>query len=841
MRVRNVVGVRGTLRSPQKQLLSFTVAAALALTSLFAGAVSPRDGAVYAADAAAARSAYPWSPRAATGDYFYDSYDGVARGSVFENVTTDRLLDILSSNGNYYIVFAGPEHDSSQAILAAIDARAGAKGIDKIYHFDPYVDGYQLDITQKKAGVPDVLGGKSVNFGDTAKISDVWRLITQLLPSSAVAPGGALYDYDGKDTLLFNVRITDRGSVETGKVIVSRYKLTEASANAGGFDPSFETPGIDAVLSGGKADARSEWEFFKRVYNGSASYLEKRFYEYADRIGAAVELFSESDFPKGAGFTLDSVDVKELYDLLNSPGEFPVLFAGVGCHNTQAVIGEVAKRAKQLGVAKVYVLDLSLDSNVKFGTGSAIDAVVHNGATSGLWIRSFDLDASSSSSYQYGYTYLYGYLAGYFGDGWVTEDSSRKENSVPYFIDGVLGGEQTVSPYYKGGDNPDLRPADTPNAKWLQAPTLLRYNKDAEDGPVVAHWLHANTNLINGKPGTYTEYMLELAWTRQTAAAKADASRNVTGRDGLTKTEFAAEAIAALDGVLKPGKSVTYSFTRTPAPTIAGNVVIGATLTANTGDWSHAPVFAYQWYAGGKKIAGATTNTYTLKASDAGKAITVSVTGSRKGYASVTKTSAAKVAGSSGPSGSSGQQKVGSFTKAPTPVIKGEAKLGVTFGLNWGSWSPWPAGSKFSFQWYRNGQKISGATNNTYKIVVADVGARITAEVTATAPGYTPTSRRSAPTAVIKGYSFRKAPAPKITGTAKVGKTLKVKVGAWSPKAKYSYQWYANGKAIKKATKSSLKLKKAQKGKKITVAVTAKKAGYEPKTKKSKATKKVKK
>ena len=43
---------------------------------------------------------------------------------------------------------------------------------------------------------------------------------------------------------------------------------------------------------------------------------------------------------------------------------------------------------------------------------------------------------------------------------------------------------------------------------------------------------------------------------------------------------------------------------------------------------------------------------------------------------------------------------------------------------------------------------------------------------------------------------------------------------------KLSYSWYANGKRIKKQIKSSLKLTKALKGKRITVKITVTKAGY---------------
>ena len=81
---------------------------------------------------------------------------------------------------------------------------------------------------------------------------------------------------------------------------------------------------------------------------------------------------------------------------------------------------------------------------------------------------------------------------------------------------------------------------------------------------------------------------------------------------------------------------------------------------------------------------------------------------------------------------------------------------------------------------------------------------------------------------------------PTISGTAKVGKKLTAKVKAWSPTAAFTYQWYANGKSITGATKSSWKLAKSQKGKKITVKVTGSRANYAAVSLTSKATAKVK-
>ncbi|WP_426245610.1 hypothetical protein [Nocardioides sp. LHG3406-4] len=70
---------------------------------------------------------------------------------------------------------------------------------------------------------------------------------------------------------------------------------------------------------------------------------------------------------------------------------------------------------------------------------------------------------------------------------------------------------------------------------------------------------------------------------------------------------------------------------------------------------------------------------------------------------------------------------------------------------------------------------------------------------------------------------------PKVRGKTTVGATLKVNAASWIPRgAKVTYGWRANGKPIKKATKSKLKLTKNVKGKKISVRVVATSAGHLP-------------
>ena len=50
----------------------------------------------------------------------------------------------------------------------------------------------------------------------------------------------------------------------------------------------------------------------------------------------------------------------------------------------------------------------------------------------------------------------------------------------------------------------------------------------------------------------------------------------------------------------------------------------------------------YRWLRNGKSISGATKKTYTLTSKDKGKKIAIKVTGKKKYYATVAKTSATK-------------------------------------------------------------------------------------------------------------------------------------------------------------------------------------------------------
>jgi hypothetical protein len=94
-------------------------------------------------------------------------------------------------------------------------------------------------------------------------------------------------------------------------------------------------------------------------------------------------------------------------------------------------------------------------------------------------------------------------------------------------------------------------------------------------------------------------------------------------------------AVSAATAVIASGTLTTQ------VPTITGTRRVGATLTAVPGTWGPGTVtLGYQWLRNGSPIVGATSSIHKLVTADYRTVISVRVTGTKPGYATVTKTSA---------------------------------------------------------------------------------------------------------------------------------------------------------------------------------------------------------
>lgn len=304
----------------------------------------------------------------------------------------------------------------------------------------------------------------------------------------------------------------------------------------------------------------------------------------------------------------------------------------------------------------------------------------------------------------------------------------------------------------------------------------------------------------------------------------ADTTKTLSVRIQGSRAGWTAVALTSASTSTIPKSNLTS----TTAPTISGKTKARSILTAKVAKaWGPGKVtLSYQWKRAGNPIPGATKSTYTLIGADAGKAITVTVTGTQAGYNTKQVTSKATAV-----------IEKGDLITTPKPTISGTTKVGQTLSATAGTWTP--GRPTFTYQWYRGTTAIKGATAASYQLQAADLNQTIRVGVTGNLSGYNSVTTESAATGKVQIGTLG-AVTPTISGSAKVGATLTAKAGSWKPaNTSLSYQWYRNGTAIGKATKSTYQLTSSDLGKTITVTVSGKLTGFHDASKTSKATAKV--
>ncbi|RNL48290.1 metallophosphoesterase, partial [Arthrobacter oryzae] len=150
---------------------------------------------------------------------------------------------------------------------------------------------------------------------------------------------------------------------------------------------------------------------------------------------------------------------------------------------------------------------------------------------------------------------------------------------------------------------------------WSPTPDVVRFQ-----------WFRSGSAITGTTTNTYT--LLADDYGKNLTVA---VTGTKTGYTTVAKTSTATTAVAAAPLDLTA-----------PVPTITGTARAGSTLTAVPGIWGPAPVtLTYQWKANGVTILGATAATYKPVAAQAGKTLTVTVSGTKTGYTTKTKTSTA--------------------------------------------------------------------------------------------------------------------------------------------------------------------------------------------------------
>lgn len=259
---------------------------------------------------------------------------------------------------------------------------------------------------------------------------------------------------------------------------------------------------------------------------------------------------------------------------------------------------------------------------------------------------------------------------------------------------------------------------------------------------------------------------------------------------------------------------------RGATPTVTGTPLVGQVLRANAGVWSPTGVkLWYRWLRNGVVIPKATGAAYRLTPDDAGKTISVSITGTYSGKLSRTASSLATEPVSAG------------TIRPATPTISGDPIVGSSLVAVPGAWSP--SGITLNYQWYAGGKRISGADERTWKVGKSRIGKTITVRVTGSGPGFKSVTAESAPSpkVVDKGQTVGRVtagtPTIKSTATMMVGDRITATSGTWGPAPVRLYiRWFRDSDMIPGAASWTYTLTDADVGKRLRVEVTGAKAGY---------------
>jgi hypothetical protein len=260
-----------------------------------------------------------------------------------------------------------------------------------------------------------------------------------------------------------------------------------------------------------------------------------------------------------------------------------------------------------------------------------------------------------------------------------------------------------------------------------------------------------------------------------------------------TDTTGTTAAYASLAGLVA-GAGATPVATKQPPE--SGEPIVGQGLKVEAATWSATPAaLTYAWRRCNQNgrlctvVAGATTDSYTVTATDVGHVLLGAVTAGKQ---TVLSLSAGVVRAVPGPVASS------------RPAIGGTLQQGSRLTATAGSWSG--SGTiTYAYQWYRcdatgaHCSSVHGATKGTYTLVVADVGKTIGLTVRATdSTGTTPAYGSLAGLVAAKTSALTAKSQPTLAGSATVGQVLTVTPGTWAgTPATFTYAWLrcnANGR-----------------------------------------------
>lgn len=541
-----------------------TALAVAGTTALLAGAIASPAAAV----AAPARADID------TVDYFADTYPGLGTGSVYETVTFERFEYLLGLDGRFAFLIGGPDDANTLASITAINEVAKTAGVERIYNFNPKLDGVSLDVRTSTDPV----------------VSALWaRLVTNQLSKDTQTP------FDGTDDptlFVYDKNHTEGGAEDRIVSAITRTTTTAELADATAL-ATYKAE-VTAVLgAGAPLSTNSQFSFFTSAIN--AKHLAD--YRGAPAYGGDVLDAGDSDF------RLQGVTYPELVNILDSEGDYTILLGGTWCHNTRAVVKDVNRQAVATGVEKIYFFDLRLDGK----------------SSNNLHIR----DTASA------YAHLYGDLVAKYLPNLRTQYDVNNDAQLSQRVSYKPGGDANAAlakaqklqvPYlfeYKNGRT----------AGGQAAPIVQQWIKDNGNGTYkefMTEWWY-----VLDLPGRYTNLQDPALLTQHAFADEAVTALGTFFRalPGAIQPPVAtAPATPDAPTATVSGSTVTVNWT---APTNGGSAITGYSVALNGGVPVAVPngstSYAFAGLAAGSYSAtvSATNAVGSSAASPASAAVTV--------------------------------------------------------------------------------------------------------------------------------------------------------------------------------------------------------------------------
>ena len=377
-------------------------------------------------------------------DYIADRY-GIP-GHVYEVITIDRLnqlTDAVQFPGKSLIVFADVNAPAAADAVPAINEKAKALGITKIYYFDPILAGeYGVNFWDNPEEYWPEAATEPFDDHDGTIVTQAFVEAKKYLVTET-ALRDVPEDYVAAEHVLLLLLDDEGTEEEPEKVLTGSVVITSENRQ----DEAVEAL-LSSVIKDGKSVATtySNFDYFNSSLwrdNNTGAYY-KDYSEYKDN------------------FRLRAITYYELRHLLSLEGEHILLASGSWCGDGHLALPFIVEASSRYSRETVYVFDFRLTNSVKSNRQTAIQG------NEGFY--------SASRNYVSRVGYLGNELIEIFGSDYINGAVNTTYHYTPEGAIQVEDGLLTVE--YKTSSGPAFR-----------SPYLFRFDKDAET-PVTGAWLH---------------------------------------------------------------------------------------------------------------------------------------------------------------------------------------------------------------------------------------------------------------------------------------------------------------------------------------------------------------